>query len=185
MKPVPFKTPAAFRRWLKANHASVRELWVKFYRKDSGKTGISYAQALDEALCYGWIDGIRKKVDDESYTNRFTPRQPRSVWSTVNVARVGALKATGRMTAVGLRAFERRDPAKTANYSYERETSAFDPDLEHQFRATAAAWTFFLAQPPGYRRLATWFVVSAKKPETRAKRLAALIDQSARGRRLL
>ncbi len=163
MSPTFFKTPHQFRRWLEKNHASATELWVGFYRKDSGKSTMTYHQALDEALCFGWIDGVRKRLDEESYVQRFTPRTPRSYWSAVNVGRVEGLTAAGRMHAAGLAAFERRDRAKTEKYSFERQNPKLDAALEKQFRARSKAWTFFESQPPGYRRLAVHYVMSARK----------------------
>jgi uncharacterized protein YdeI (YjbR/CyaY-like superfamily) len=183
-KPRFFPTPGAFRTWLDANHASATELLVGFYRKDSGKPSITWPESVDEALCYGWIDGVRRSLDGESYTIRFTPRRPRSIWSKVNMAKVEALLKAGRMMPAGLAAWEKRDPAKSGIYSFERETAAFDAELERHFKRNRAAWKFFQAQPPGYRRLATFYVVSAKRPETREKRLAVLIEHSAHGERL-
>ena len=184
MNIVYFESPSEFRKWLKENHAQASELWVGFYRKGSGRTGISYPEAVDEALCFGWIDGIKKKIDVISYTHRFTPRKPRSFWSAVNIKKVRELTAQGRMTPAGLAAFESRDEKRSVQYSYERESCAFDADLESRFRANEKAWDFFQAQPPGYRRTATWWVVSAKKEETRRRRLTALIEDSEAGRRL-
>jgi uncharacterized protein YdeI (YjbR/CyaY-like superfamily) len=179
-----FETPEELRAWLEAHHDTVTELWVGFYKKATGRPSITYPQALDEALCYGWIDGVRRSVDAESYTTRFTPRRRGSNWSAVNVRRVGELTALGRMRPSGLRAFETRDPSKANSYSSENLAVDFDAELAAQFRANAAAWDFFTAQPPGYRRTATWWVMSAKREDTRRKRLATLIDDSAHGRRL-
>jgi len=184
VKPTFFKTADAFRKWLSAHHDTSAELLVGFYKKGSGKPTITYHEALDEALATGWIDGIRRSLDAVSYTIRFTPRQPNSYWSAVNTKRAKALIAAGRMQSSGLQAFEARDETRTRKNSFERESAALDRDLERQFRAAAAAWAFFQAQPPGYRRVATFMVVSAKKPETRARRLALLIRESAAGRRL-
>jgi uncharacterized protein YdeI (YjbR/CyaY-like superfamily) len=179
-----FETPEALRAWLEAHHDTAAELWVGFYKKATGRPSITYPQALDEALCYGWIDGVRKSVDAESYTTRFTPRRRGSNWSAVNIRRVGELTALGRMRPPGLRAFEVRDESKTSPYSSENAPVDFDADTAEQFRAQGAAWDFFIAQPPGYRRTATWWVMSAKREDTRRKRLATLIEDSANGRRL-
>jgi uncharacterized protein YdeI (YjbR/CyaY-like superfamily) len=179
-----FPTAPEFRRWLEANHDRVQELVVGFYKKDSGKPSITYSEALDEALCFGWIDGVRKKYGDDSYTIRFTPRRPKSIWSLVNVRKVEELIQRGRMKPPGLKAFEARDAERTGVYSFERETAELDPALEKVFRANKKAWEFFQKQPPGYRRLAAWFVISAKKQETREKRLGQLIEDSAAGKRL-
>jgi uncharacterized protein YdeI (YjbR/CyaY-like superfamily) len=180
-----FAGAAAFRRWLEKNHASAAELWVGFYRKDSGKGGLTYPEALDEALCFGWIDGIRKKTAPDSYTNRFTPRKPGSIWSKVNVGHVGRLTAAGHMQPAGLAAFQARTAAKTGVYSFERSAPAtLPPAFERKFRAAKQAWVFFHAQPPGYRRLALHYVTSAKQEATRLRRLERLIADSAAGRRL-
>lgn len=179
-----FATPAAFRAWLDAHHASARELIVGFYRKGTGKPSITWPESVDEALCYGWIDGVRRTLDAESYSIRFTPRQPTSVWSNVNIAKVEALTKAGRMMLAGVAAYSRRDPAKSGIYSFERETARLDPAMERTLKRSRPGWAFFQMQPPGYRKLAVYYVVSAKRPETRAKRLATLIAHSARGERL-
>lgn len=180
-----FATPAEFRAWLHANHDRVGELIVGFHKKGSGKPSMTWPESVDEALCYGWIDGVRRSVDDERYTIRFSPRKATSIWSNVNVAKVEALLKTGRMMPAGLAAWKRRDPARSGIYAFERrETAAFDADAERRFKRNRAAWRFFEDQPPGYRRLATHWVVSAKRPETREKRLTALIECSARLERL-
>lgn len=154
------------------------------YKVSAGKRGITYKEALDEALCFGWIDGVRKSVDDESYMQRFSPRTARSYWSAVNTKRVGELKKLGRMHASGRAAFERRDKAATARYSFERENPAFEPGAEKQFRANKPAWKYFESEAPWYRRVAVHYVTSAKKPETRQRRLEVLIADSAAGRRI-
>jgi uncharacterized protein YdeI (YjbR/CyaY-like superfamily) len=184
MRPVFFRNGVDFRRWLRKNHDSAAALLVGFYRKESGKKGISYSEALDEALCFGWIDGIRKRWDDVSYTVRFTPRKKRSIWSAVNIKRAGELSAQGRMAPSGLHAFESRDVRRANLSSYERATAGLDPARRREFRRNGAAWTFFEAQPPGYRKIASYYVMSAKKEETRRRRLTHLIEESARGRRL-
>jgi uncharacterized protein YdeI (YjbR/CyaY-like superfamily) len=184
MTPRYFKTPAEFRRWLAAYHATERELLVGFYKKASGKPGIRYQEAVDEALCFGWIDGVKKRVDEHRYTHRFSPRNANSTWSLVNTRRVGELMALERMAAPGIAAFQRRDPKKTQLYSFENRPSAFDAALERAFKAEAAAWTFFRAQPPGYQRLMTFWVMSAKQQETRQRRLAVLVTSSVEGKRI-
>ncbi len=182
--PTFFAGPAEFRTWLEQHHATAAELWVGFFRKDSDRRGLTYPEALDEALCFGWIDGVRRKTGLATYTNRFTPRQPGSIWSNVNVRHVARLSAAGRMHAAGLAAFSRRSAAKTGVYSFENRPQKFPAALERIFRARRAAWIFWQAQPPGYRRLSVWFVVSAKRDETRRRRLARLIADSTAGRRL-
>ena len=184
MTPVFFASPSAFRRWLQKNHDKESEVWIGMYKVSSSKKGITYKEALDEALCFGWIDGVRKKFDDESYVQRFTPRTAKSYWSLVNTKRVGELKKLGRMHASGLAAFERRDKAATARYSFERETAALEPAAEKTFRANKAAWKYYESEAPWYRRLAVHYVASAKKPATRQRRLETLINDSAAGRRM-
>jgi uncharacterized protein YdeI (YjbR/CyaY-like superfamily) len=185
VKPRYFRTAAEFRRWLSGHHGTDTELLVGFYKKASGLPGISYKEAVDEALCFGWIDGIKKRVDEARYTHRFTPRKAGSIWSVVNTRRVGELIAMKRMARPGLEVFESRDPEKTRLYSFENRPKALDPALEQAFRKQAKAWTFFRAQPPGYQRLAMFYVMSAKQQETRERRLAVLMKSSAEGKRLL
>lgn len=176
MKPRFFATPAAFRKWLDANHATAAELLVGFYKVGSGAPSITWPESVDEALCVGWIDGIRKRVDDDSYTIRFTPRRPGSNWSAVNVRKMAELIAQGRVRPAGLKAFETRSAAKTGIYAYEqRHSAAFDETSEALFRANAVAWAHWQSLPAGYRQLAMWRVITAKKAETRQKRLTALI----------
>lgn len=181
--PVFFATPEEFRVWLEENHATARELWVGYTKKGAGRPSITWPESVDEALCYGWIDGIRRSVDDTSYMNRFTPRRPGSNWSAVNIARVAELTAQGRMRPAGLAAFDRRRDETTAVYSYEqRHQAALEEAEEQQLRANPAAWQFFQARPPSYRQAAIRWVISAKKAETRQSRLARLIEDSAQGR---
>jgi uncharacterized protein YdeI (YjbR/CyaY-like superfamily) len=176
-----FKSPADFRAWLAAYHDRETVLRVGFYRKDSGKGGLSYRQALDEALCYGWIDGLVNGVDATSFMIRFTPRKADSTWSVVNTRRVKDLIKAGLMQPAGLKAFQARDPKKTRLYSFENRPRKLFPALEAKLRANIKAWEYFNGRPPGYRRTATWWVMSAKRAETRAKRLAILIAESAAG----
>lgn len=183
MKPVFFATQSRFRAWLQKHHAKSRELLVGFYKKDSGKPSLTWPESVEEALCFGWIDGIRKSIDDVSYTIRFTPRKPRSNWSTVNIKRVKELKKLGRMHSAGMKAFEARADEKSANYSYEQRHAAnLGTAFEKQFRSDKKAWDYFQAQPPSYRKAAIWWVVSAKKDETKQKRLAQLIQDSKNSR---
>jgi uncharacterized protein YdeI (YjbR/CyaY-like superfamily) len=179
-----FSSQSAFRKWLEQHHDQSRELWVGFYRKESGRGGITYREALDEALCFGWIDGLRKSVDDASYTIRFTPRKADSIWSEINTQRVGELTRLGRMQKPGLTAFKARDLKKSRQYSYERNNCRFEAAQENKFKENAQAWEFFRAQAPWYQRTTTWWVVSAKREETRLKRLATLIEDSEKGRRI-
>ena len=183
--PTFFATPAAFRRWLARHHESERELWVGFYKKSSGRPSVTWPESVDEALCFGWIDGLRKTLDADSYAIRFTPRRRGSVWSLVNTRRAKELVRAGRMKPAGLKAFEQRDPEKSRMYSFEqREAARLSPHAETLFKAHRAAWTFFESRPPSYRRAAIWWVVSAKREETRASRLDTLIRDSAAGRKI-
>jgi uncharacterized protein YdeI (YjbR/CyaY-like superfamily) len=179
-----FRNGAELRTWLEKNHDSASELWIGFFNQRSGKTGITYREALDEALCFGWIDGVRKSVDDGRYRQRFSPRKARSMWSVVNMKRVEELKARGRMCAPGLAAFEKRDETTSGADSIARANAAFTSAHKQRFRANAKAWAFFQARPPGYRHLATWFVMSAKKDDTRRRRLDTLIELCDDGRLL-
>jgi len=184
VKPTFFRTPGHFRRWLEKNHASATELWVGFYKKDSGKASITYKEALDEALCFGWIDGVRKRLDVDAYVQRFTPRTPKSYWSAINIGRATELNQAGRMHEAGLAAFERRDRQEPNRYSFERQQAQLEPAAERTFRANREAWQFFQSDAPWYRRVAVHWVTSAKKPETRLRRLEILIRESAAGRRI-
>jgi uncharacterized protein YdeI (YjbR/CyaY-like superfamily) len=185
MQPVFFATPADFRRWLKKHHRSEAELWVGFHKKKTGLPSLTWPESVDEALCFGWIDGVRKSIDAERYVIRFTPRKSASTWSTVNTRRAEELIRNGRMQPAGLRAFEARDAKKSGIYSFEqRKQARLSSEAEAKFKANRAAWTFFEAQPPWYRRTAIFWVVSAKREETRGRRLQTLIEDSAAGRRI-
>ncbi|MEA2406207.1 MAG: hypothetical protein QOE69_326 [Thermoleophilaceae bacterium] len=172
-----------FRAWLEANHDTATELEVVFFKKGRGKPSMSWSESVDQALCFGWIDGVRRGRDDESYTIRFTPRKPRSTWSNVNVAKVAELKKRGLMRPAGLAAFDRRSADNTGVYSFERDTK-LDPEYEARLRANKAAAEYFDSRPPWYRRTAVHLVMSAKRVETRVRRLERLIDDSAAGRDL-
>ena len=178
-----FKTAAEFRSWLEKNAASEKELWIRFFRRSSGKPSITWPEAVDQALCFGWIDGIRKSFDDVSYINRFTPRKPKSNWSLVNIKRVEELKKLGSMTPAGLEAFKHHDRAQAQRYSYEQQRG-LGAAYERVFKANKKAWAFFQAQPPGYRKAAGWWVMSAKQEKTRLRRLETLIADSESGRRI-
>jgi uncharacterized protein YdeI (YjbR/CyaY-like superfamily) len=178
-----FETPADFRAWLAENHETADELWVGFHKKATGKPSITWPEAVDEALRVGWIDSLRRSLGEESYMIRFTPRKPRSTWSAVNVARAEELVAQGRMQPAGLAAFEARTDDNSAIYAYEqRHAAKLEPEQEREFRANERAWEYFRSRPPSYRRTAIWWVVSAKREETRARRLRTLIEDSAQGR---
>jgi len=181
MKPKFFKSQADFRQWLEKNHTKETELLVGFYKKDSGKASITYPGALDEALCFGWIDGVRRSFGEDGYTIRFTPRKPKSIWSNVNVRHVERLKQLGRMAPSGLAAYERRDPKRTGIYSFENSPRELSPAFQKKFCANKKAWQFFEQEPPSIKRTCIFWVMSAKQEETRLRRLDQLIDSSAKG----
>ena len=183
MKPTFFTTPPEFRTWLEKRHRETRELWVGFHKKSSGQASITWPEAVDEALCFGWIDGQRKGLDEVAYAIRFTPRKPGSIWSVANVNRVEELRAQRRMQPVGLEAFEARARGRSGIYSYEqRKTAELDVAQLRKFRANRNAWEFFQAQLPSYQKAAVWWVITAKTETTNLKRLGQLIDDSAHGR---
>lgn len=182
MKPKFFKTQSEFRAWLEKNHATKDELYVGLYKKASGKPSITWPEAVDEALCFGWIDGVRKSIDETSYMNRFTPRRRGSNWSERNIKRVKELRKLGLMTPAGIAAFDRRSEEKARTYSYERERARLEPAQEKAFRANKKAWTFFESRATSYNRAVIWWVVSGKKEETRQRRLQKLIEDSAEER---
>ena len=185
MKPTFFKSATEFRAWLQEHHQARTEIIVGYYRKDSGKPSITWQESVDEALCFGWIDGIRRKHSDIAYSNRFTPRRPASNWSAINIARVAELTKQGRMTPAGLAAFAKRKEHKSRVYSYEQRTDdvRFPPELEKKFRANKKAWAFFQTLPPYYRRGETRWVSSAKAEQTRLRRLARVMEACANQRR--
>lgn len=183
-KPRYFASPKAWRDWLARNYDAAGEILVGFYKAGTGRPTISWPQSVDEALCFGWIDGVRTRVDGERYTIRFTPRKAISTWSAVNIRRVAELTTEGKMHSAGLAAFARRRENRSGIYSYEQRPGALDEPYASTFRAEAKAWAFFSAQPPSYRRAAIWWIISAKQEATRVRRLAQLIDDSAHGRRL-
>jgi uncharacterized protein YdeI (YjbR/CyaY-like superfamily) len=175
-----FETVEAFRAWLAVNHGGELELWVGFFKKGTGIKSITYREAVDEALCHGWIDGVRHSIDEESYANRFTPRRKGSNWSAINVKRIQELMEAGRMAPPGIAAFEARDPWKT-QYSNEREAASLSDEYEALLKGSERAWAFFREQTPWYRRTASFWVVSAKQEETRRRRLGQLIEDSEAG----
>src|SRR4030095_2558993 len=172
-----FKSPADFRRWLQKHHATTQEQWVGFFKKGSGRPSITWPESVDEALRFGWIDGIRKTIDEVSYKIRFTPRRPGSIWSAVNIKRVEELITNGVMQPAGLKAFEARKENKSGIYSYEQRSTELPAQYERPLKQNKTAWEFFQAQPAWYRKQAFWWVVSAKKEETRLKRLEKLIEE--------
>ena len=184
MKPRFFKTPEDLRDWLRVQHASADELLVGLYKKGSGKSSITWPQLVDQLLCFGWIDGVRRSVDDESYTIRVTPRRKGSIWSAVNIRRAKELIELGWMEPAGLAAFEGRDERRAALYSFEREQASLGDELEALFRSNPKAWAFFQSQPPSYRKTALHWVTSAKREETKLRRLTTLMTDSEKGQRI-
>lgn len=178
-----FATATAFRAWLEAHHAAATEQWVGFYRKGASKTAMSYPEAVEEALCFGWIDGQMRSIDGELRAIRFTPRRRISSWSAKNIDTIARLTAEGRMHQAGLRAFEERDRRKDQVYSYERPPMEMAPEFLDRFRADPAAWSHWQSETPSYRRTATYWVMEARKPETRERRFADLVARSAEGTR--
>jgi uncharacterized protein YdeI (YjbR/CyaY-like superfamily) len=184
LNPKFFRTPSEFRKWLEKNHAKKRELWLGFYKKASNKASIRWPESVDEALCFGWIDGIRKRVDEISYRIRFTPRRRGSIWSAINIKRASELTKEKRMRPAGLKAFAARIENKSGIYSYEQRPVELPEQYAKPLKKNKAAWNFFQAQPPSYRKLISWYVLSAKTEETRSKRFEKLMKASAEGKRL-
>jgi uncharacterized protein YdeI (YjbR/CyaY-like superfamily) len=184
MNPTFFPTPSALRAWLERHHSNAEMLWVGYHKKGSGKPSITWPESVDEALCYGWIDGVRKRIDDVSYTIRFTPRRPGSIWSSVNIRRAQALIEQGRMQPAGLQAYQVRKENKSGIYSYEQRSVDLEEPYDRLLKKNQAAWSFFQAQPASYRKAVSWWIISAKKEETRRKRLEKLMAFSAQGQRL-
>ena len=179
MKPTFFKSQSDFRKWLEKHHSTEKELSVGYYKKSSGRSSITWPESVNEALCFGWIDGIRRSIDEISYTIRLTPRRPRSIWSAINIKRARELIHEGLMRPAGLKAFEVRKEDKSGIYSYEQRSDRLPEPYERSFKENKAAWAFFQSQPPWYRKTTGWWVVSAKKGKTRLKRLTKLIEESA------
>jgi uncharacterized protein YdeI (YjbR/CyaY-like superfamily) len=184
MKPTFFQTPAAFREWLEQHHAKADALWVGYYKKGSGTPSMTWPESVDEALCYGWIDGVRKRIDDFRYTIRFTPRKPGSIWSSVNIKRARALIAQGQMQPAGLKAYQARKENRSGIYSYEQRSVDLEEPYHRLLKKNEAAWSFFQRQPASYRKAVSWWIISAKKEETRLRRLEKLMVFSAQGERL-
>lgn len=181
MKPKFFKSPPDFRKWLAKNHTSASELLVGFYKKDSGKPSITWPESVDQALCFGWIDGIRRRIDDVSYSIRFTPRKKISTWSVVNIKRAQELIEEGLMQGSGLKAFEARKEYRSGIYSYEQRSPELPPEYHKLLKKNRAALEFLDGQSASYRKAANWYVLSAKREETRLKRLNHVIESSAKG----
>lgn len=179
-----FATPAAFRAWLRRNHNTETELQVGYFKEHTGKPSLTWPESVAEALCYGWIDGIRRRLDDDRYAIRFTPRRPKSKWSAVNVRLIAELEAAGKMTKAGRAVFDARPNPTSKGYTYERMDAVLNTVRLRAFKKRKAAWRYFKAQPPGYRRKVVWWVMSAKRDETRDRRLEKVIESSASGVRL-
>lgn len=184
MKPRFFARAADFRRWLEKHHGSRDELLVGFYKTNSGRASMTWPESVDQALCFGWIDGVRKRIDDASYTIRFTPRRKGSNWSTINIRRVAELTDAGLMQPAGLRAYEAREAKRSGIYSYESQPKQLRADYESMFRENEPAWRWFTSEAPSYQRTAIFWVMNAKREETRLRRLATLIRDSEQGQRI-
>lgn len=182
--PTFFATPAEFRQWLEQHHETEKELFIGFYKVGSGKPSITWPQSVDEALCFGWIDGIRKSIDETSYMIRFTPRKTKSIWSAVNLKRIGELTEQGLVKPAGLTVFQERDLKKAGLYSHEKEDQPLDAAFEAQLQANEKAWQFFHQQAPSYQKTVRHWIMGAKQPETRLKRLTSLIEDSENGRKV-
>jgi uncharacterized protein YdeI (YjbR/CyaY-like superfamily) len=184
MKPIFFANASEFRKWLEDNHQIEPEVFVGYYKVSTKKISMTWSESVDEALCFGWIDGIRRSIDEESYCNRFTPRNPKSNWSAVNIKKVEELVSKGKMMPAGLIAFERRTENKSAVYSYENRPEKLDPDLEILLQENSAAWIFFQAQSPSYKKTIYYWVMSAKQKATQIARLEKLVAFSESGKKV-
>jgi uncharacterized protein YdeI (YjbR/CyaY-like superfamily) len=184
MEPIYFSGPEAFRAWLEEHHADATDVLIGFHKRGSGRPSLTWPESVDEALCYGWIDGIRRRVDETRYTIRFTPRKTKSNWSAINIDRVAELEKLGRMRPAGRTAFALRDEARSRIYAYERKNPQLPPELTAKLRAHKKAWAFYSAQPSWYQRTTAHWVISAKKEETRLRRFATLVECSAEGKNI-
>lgn len=179
-----FKDQQSLRKWFEKNHRKAEELWLGYYKKSAGKASVSYKESVDTALCFGWIDGIAKGIDEEKYCQRYTPRRAKSIWSAVNIKKVEALTKARLMHESGLHVFNNRDKKMAGLYSFEQKEIKFTPALSKLMKANKKAWEYFCKAPPGYRKTAAWWVISAKQEETRLRRMKVLIADSAAGRRI-
>ena len=184
MIPIFFDSALSFRNWLEANHQTATEVFVGYYKVGTKKPSMSWSESVDEALCFGWIDGVRRSIDNESYCNRFTPRNPKSNWSAINIKKVEELTQLGKMTPAGLAAFEKRREDRSEVYSYENKPEQLSPELEARFRENTAAWEFFLSQSTSYKRTVMFYVMDAKQEATRFSRLDKLIQACLEGKRI-
>lgn len=184
MNPIFFSTPADFRKWLAENHDKATEVLVGYYKVGSGKSSMTWSQSVDEALCFGWIDGVRRSIDGDSYCNRFTPRKPKSIWSAVNIQKVEDLTRQGLMHSAGLAAFEKREDSRSKIYAYEQKEVSLSDEFERVFKENEKAWMFFQKQAPSYRKRAMNWVMTGKQMETRVSRLEKLIRISEEGQKI-
>jgi len=184
MTPIFFNNQNEFRTWLEQNHLTDKELWVGYYRVETGKPSMTWSESVDQALCFGWIDGIRKKIDEESYCNRFTPRKPGSTWSRINIAKVEDLMRKGLMRPAGITAFEKRKENNSGIYSFENEIRDLPEEYAAIFRENMAAWEFYITQPPSYKKIMTHWILSAKQEVTKLNRLNKLIGESSKQKRI-
>lgn len=184
MKPTFFRTPQEFRQWLEKNHQTEKELLVGFYKVGTGKASMTWPESVDQALCFGWIDGVRRSIDEESYSIRFTPRKPTSIWSAVNIRKIEELTKAGLMQEAGLKAFELRKEERSAIYSHEKEPAVLDTSFEKQFKANQKAWEFFITQAPSYQKVMLHWIMGAKQEKTRLLRLEKTIRESELGKRV-
>jgi uncharacterized protein YdeI (YjbR/CyaY-like superfamily) len=184
LAPEFFEKPAEFRKWLEKNHQKEKELLVGYYKKGCGKPSMTWPESVDEALCFGWIDGVRRSIDHERYSIRFTPRKPNSIWSNVNIKKVAELSKKSLMQPAGIAAFEKRSESKSGIYSFENEAKKLTPEYEKIFKANKAAWDFFQAQPPGYKKLTIDHIMNAKQEKTQLSRLQQLLSASELGKRI-
>lgn len=185
MKPTFFSTPQEFRKWLEENHQSGKELLVGFYKVGTRKPSMTWPESVDQALCFGWIDGVRRSIDEESYSIRFTPRKPTSIWSAVNIKKMEELTKAGLMTEAGQKAFRLRKEEKSGIYSHENETASLSPEFEKQFKANKKAWEFFNSQAPSYKKVMLHWIMIAKQEKTRLSRLEKTIKESELGKRVM
>lgn len=184
MKPTFLRTPQEFRQWLEEHYQTEKELLVGFYKVGSGKASMTWPESVDQALCFGWIDGVRRSINEESYSIRFTPRKPTSIWSTVNIRKMEELTTAGLMTEAGLKAFALRKEEKSAIYSHEKDPAVLDPAFEKQFKANQKAWEFFITQAPSYKKVMLHWIMGAKQEKTRVSRLEKTIRESELGKRV-
>src|SRR4030095_8605640 len=184
MTPIFFATQSDLRKWFEKNHDKEKELWLGFYKTSSGKQSVTWLESVDQSLCFGWIDGVRKSLGRDSYVIRFTPRKAKSIWSAINIKKIKELTKLGLMRQAGIDAFNKRDEKKSRVYSFEQKNIKLDKDFEKKFRQNKQAWKFFQSQPPSYQKPSIWWVISAKNETTKQKRLNTLIKDSEAGQKI-